>query len=78
MVANNETGVIQPVAAISELVHRFGGLLHVDGAQAMGRIPIDVTLMDIDFLTLSAHKIGGPKGIGAFVVGENIAGVEPL
>jgi len=71
MMANNETGVIQPVAAISELVHRFGGLLHVDGAQAMGRIPIDVTLMDIDFLTLSAHKIGGPQGAGALVLGHD-------
>lgn len=71
MMANNETGVIQPVIAISELVHRYGGLLHVDAAQAVGRIPVDVAGYDIDFLTLSGHKIGGPQGIGALVLGQD-------
>jgi cysteine desulfurase len=71
MMANNETGVIQPVAAISELAHRYGGLLHIDAAQAMGRIAIDISLLDIDFLTLSGHKIGGPQGVGALVLGRD-------
>ncbi|HWT97240.1 MAG TPA: cysteine desulfurase family protein [Terriglobales bacterium] len=71
MMANNETGVIQPVAAISELVHRHGGLLHVDAAQAMCRIAVDISLLDIDFLTLSGHKIGGPQGVGALVLGRD-------
>lgn len=71
MMANNETGVIQPVAAISELVHRHGGLLHVDAAQALCRIAIDISLFGIDFLTLSGHKIGGPQGVGALVLGRD-------
>ncbi|HVI91289.1 MAG TPA: cysteine desulfurase family protein [Dongiaceae bacterium] len=71
MMANNETGVIQPVAAISELVHRHGGLLHVDAAQAMCRIAIDISLLGIDFLTLSGHKIGGPQGAGALILGRD-------
>ena len=71
MMANNETGVIQPIAAISELVHRHGGLLHVDAAQAMCRIAIDMSLLGIDFLTLSGHKIGGPQGAGALVLGRD-------
>lgn len=71
MMANNETGVIQPIAAISELVHRHGGLLHVDAAQAMCRIAVDMSLRGIDFLTLSGHKIGGPQGAGALVLGRD-------
>lgn len=71
MMANNETGVIQPIAAISELVHRHGGLLHVDAAQAAGRIKLDIAALGIDFLTLSGHKIGGPQGIGALVLGQD-------
>ncbi len=65
--ANNETGVIQPVAEAAAVVHRHGGLLHSDAVQAAGKIAIDIAALGADVLTLSAHKIGGPKGIGAIV-----------
>jgi cysteine desulfurase len=66
--ANNETGVIQPVPEAARLVGRAGGLLHVDAVQAAGRI--DLGSLDADALTLSAHKIGGPQGVGAIVMGS--------
>ncbi|MEK1887142.1 MAG: cysteine desulfurase family protein [Phyllobacterium sp.] len=65
--ANNETGVIQPKAAIGKLVKAFGGLFVVDAVQAIGRIPIDNSTASADYLILSSHKIGGPKGVGAIV-----------
>jgi cysteine desulfurase len=67
MAANNETGVIQPVRAAAEIVHRHGGLLHVDAVQAVGRIALDMAALGADLLTLSAHKIGGAKGAGALI-----------
>ncbi|TMI99099.1 MAG: cysteine desulfurase [Alphaproteobacteria bacterium] len=67
MAANNETGVVQPIAAAAEIVHRFGGLLHVDAVQAAGRMPLDINALGADLLTLSAHKIGGAKGAGALI-----------
>jgi cysteine desulfurase len=67
MAANNETGVIQPIAAVAEIVHRHGGLLHVDAVQAAGRMRLDIVELGADLLTLSAHKIGGAKGAGALI-----------
>lgn len=67
MAANNETGVIQPVRAAADIVHRHGGLLHVDAVQAAGRIALDIAALGADLMTLSAHKIGGAKGAGALI-----------
>jgi cysteine desulfurase len=78
MLANNETGAIQPVAEVAEIVHAGGGLLHVDAIQAFGKIPFDMNALHADLVTLSAHKIGGPKGIGALVLVEGVTGLEPL
>jgi cysteine desulfurase len=77
MAANNETGAIQPVAEASKIVHSAGGLLHTDAVQAAGRIALQMNALGADMLSLSAHKIGGPKGVGALVLG-NGASVEPL
>lgn len=78
MLANNETGAIQPVAEAAEIVHAGGGLLHIDAIQAFGKIPFDMNALHADLVTLSAHKIGGPKGIGALVLAEGVTGLEPL
>lgn len=68
MLANNETGVLQPVAAIAAIARAHGALFHCDAVQAAGKIPLDARMIGADFVTLSAHKLGGPPGIGALVV----------
>jgi cysteine desulfurase len=78
MLANNETGAVQPVAEAGAIVHAAGGLLHVDAIQAFGKMPCDIKVMNADLVTLSAHKIGGPKGVGALVLAEGLVGPEPL
>jgi cysteine desulfurase len=78
MAANNETGTLQPVREAAEIVHAAGGLLHVDAIQAMGKIPLDLNEMNADLVTVSAHKIGGPKGVGAVILAEGVLGFEPL
>jgi cysteine desulfurase len=77
MAANNETGAIQPVAEAARIVHAAGGVFHTDAVQAAGRIKLDIAALGADLLSLSAHKIGGPKGVGALVLGQGAA-VEPL
>lgn len=78
MLANNETGALQPVAEAAELVHARGGLLHVDAIQALGKIPVDIQALGADLVTVSAHKVGGPKGVGALILADGVSGLEPL
>ncbi len=78
MAANNETGAIQPVVEAARIVHEAGGLLHVDAIQALGKIAFNICAVGADLATFSAHKIGGPKGVGALVVAEGLAGLEPV
>lgn len=78
MAANNETGVIQPVAEIGAAARECGHFFHVDAVQAAGRIKIDMEAWQSDIVTLSAHKIGGPQGIGATVVRSTARAPSPL
>ena len=77
MWANNETGVMSPVKEIAELCHGKGVLFHCDAVQAAGKIPVDVNIVPADYLTISAHKLYGPKAIGALCI-RNGAPFEPM
>jgi cysteine desulfurase len=77
MLANNETGAMQPVAEAAEIAHAAGGLLHVDAIQAFGKISCDINALNADLVTVSGHKIGGPKGVGAVALAEGVRGLEP-
>lgn len=76
--ANNESGVIQPILEAARLVRSAGGWLHVDAIQSAGKIPVDIRVLKADSLTLSAHKLGGPQGVGALVMGEGREAVRIL
>lgn len=78
MVANNEIGVIQPIREISSMTHQAGALFHTDATQAVGKLPLDVQVESIDLLSLSAHKLYGPKGIGALYVRQGIELVSQM
>lgn len=70
--ANNETGVIQPIADIARIVHHYEGLLHCDAVQALGKITLDWGLLGVDMLSLCAHKSGGPVGVGALLIRNDL------
>lgn len=72
MVANNETGVIQPVTEAADIVHERGGLLFADAAQAAGKIPVNFVMSGADLMAVTAHKFGGPIGVGALIAGPNL------
>ncbi|WP_371421651.1 cysteine desulfurase family protein [Tardiphaga sp.] len=78
MLANNETGALQPIPELAGLVHEAGGLLHVDAVQALGKISINISQLQADLLSISAHKIGGPKGVGALILASGVAGLDAL
>ena len=78
MLANNETGIVQPVRAAADIVHRFGGLMVVDAVQAAGRMALSMEALGADFLILSSHKLGGPKGAGALVSRGEVLMPKPL
>ncbi len=78
MLANNETGIIQPVGDAAKLVQAAGGLFVVDAVQAAGRVPLDINAIGADFLIVSSHKIGGPKGVGALISRGEVLMPKPL
>lgn len=73
MLANNETGVLQNLAAVTEIVHKYKGLLHTDAAQALGKIPVNIDSLNADLITISSHKIGGGFGAGALIYKKNLS-----
>ncbi len=73
MLVNNETGVIQPIDKIVALARTHGALVHTDAVQAFGKMPLDIQKLGADFITLSAHKMGGPQGVGCLVIANCVA-----
>lgn len=78
MLANNETGALQPISELASIIHDGGGLLHVDAVQALGKMSINISELQADLLSISAHKIGGPKGVGALVLANGVARLDAL
>ena len=78
MLANNETGILQPVSEAAKIVQAFGGVFIVDAVQAAGRVPLDINAIGADFLIISSHKIGGPKGAGALISRGEVLMPKPL
>jgi len=76
--ANNETGSIQPVAEVAEICRRHGSSFHVDATQAIAKMDVDLSAVQIDYVSSSAHKLGGPKGIGALIAREDALALPPL
>ena len=77
MLANNETGAIQPIEEISKLVHQKGGLFHCDIVQAVGKIEVDLEKLNVDFASISSHKLNGPQGVGALLMRKGLD-IKPL
>ena len=77
MFGNNEVGTIQPIAKIAKICHENGVLFHTDAVQAVGKLPVDVKELDIDLLSISAHKLHGPKGIGALYIKDGVK-IDPI
>ena len=77
MFGNNEVGTIQPISEIAKLCHDYGVLFHTDAVQAVGKIPIDVKELGVDLLSISSHKLYGPKGIGALYI-KNGIDIDPM
>ncbi len=75
---NNEIGSIQPIEIITNICHKYGALFHTDAVQSFGKLPIDVNQMNIDLMTINAHKMYGPKGVGALYLNRDNAELDPL